>query len=44
MIEENTCGFTLDERDVLRFEGRLCVPDVGTMRRDILEEAHKSAY
>ena len=27
---------------VLRYLGRLCVPDVGDMRQHILEEAHNS--
>ena len=36
--------FTLDAEGVLRFEGRLCVPNVGDLRTRILEEAHKTAY
>ena len=29
---------------VLRYQGRLCVPDVGELRQHILEEAHNSRY
>ena len=29
---------------VLRYQGRLCVPDVGELRQHILAEAHKSRY
>ncbi|XP_069151867.1 uncharacterized protein [Solanum lycopersicum] len=30
--------------DVLRYQGRLCVPDVGELRQHILAEAHNSRY
>ena len=30
--------------DVLRYQGRLCVPDVGELRHHILVEAHNSRY
>ena len=29
---------------VLRYQGRLCVPDVGELRQHILAEAHKSRH
>ena len=29
---------------VLRYQGRLCVPDVGELINNILEEAHNSRY
>ena len=29
---------------VLRYQGRLCVPDVGELRQDILAEAYNSRY
>ena len=29
---------------VLRYQGRLCVPDVGELRQQILAEAHNSRY
>lgn len=37
-------GFLVDEGNVLWLESRLCVPNVGSLRRVILEEAHGSAY
>ena len=34
-----------EEKDGLwRFKGRIIVPDVGTLRQDILKEAHKSGF
>ena len=36
--------FVVDEEGVLRLGTRLCVPDVDDMRKEILEEAHYSAY
>lgn len=36
--------FTLKEDDTLMFGTRLCVPNVATLKREILEEAHSSAY
>ena len=29
---------------VVRYQGRLCVPDMGELRQHILEEAHNSRY
>ena len=29
---------------VLRYQGRLCVPDVGELKKYILEEAYNSRY
>ena len=29
---------------LLRYQGRLCVPDVGELRQHILAEAHNSRY
>ena len=29
---------------VLRYQGRLCVPDVGELKKHILAEAHNSRY
>ena len=29
---------------VLRYQGRLCVPNVGELRQQILEETHNSRY
>lgn len=42
--ERKENGFMLDEDGVLRYEGRLCVPNVESVRRQILEEAHRIAY
>ena len=36
--------FLVDEEGVLRLGTRLCVPDVDDMRKELLEEAHYSAY
>ena len=34
--------FSLDQAHVLRCASHLCVPDVGNLRRTLLEEAHNS--
>ena len=34
----------IDEEGVLRLGTRLCVPDVDDLRKELLEEAHYSAY
>ena len=36
--------FTLIDEGVLWISGRLCVPDVDNLRKEILEEAHFIAY
>ena len=36
--------FNLDDEGVLQISGRLCVPDVDNLRKEILEEAHFTAY
>ena len=36
--------FVVDEEGVLRLGTRLCVPDVDDLRKELLEEAHHSAY
>ena len=36
--------FVIDEKGVLRLGTRLCVPDVNDLRKELLEEAHYSAY
>ncbi|KAK0594976.1 hypothetical protein LWI29_002325 [Acer saccharum] len=36
--------FKLDESDVLWYGKRLCVPDDGEMKKEILNEAHNTAY
>ena len=37
-------SFSLGEGGVLKYQGRLCVPDVDGLRVWILEEAHRSNY
>ena len=36
--------FMVDKKGVLRLGTRLCIPDVDDMRKELLEEAHYSAY
>ena len=36
--------FSQGEDGVLRYQGRLCIPDVGELRQHILAEAHNSRY
>jgi hypothetical protein len=36
--------FTIDENDLVRFRGRLCVPQKSEVKMDILREAHKTPY
>ena len=36
--------FSQEGDGVLRYQGRLCVPDVGKLRQYILAEAHNSRY
>ena len=35
-----TDEFVIDEEGVLHLGNRLCVPDVGDLRKELLEEAH----
>ena len=34
----------IDSEGILRLGTRLCAPDVGKLRKEIMEEAHFSAY
>jgi hypothetical protein len=36
--------FTEDDQETIWFNNRICVPDVGDLRKTILREAHDSAY
>jgi hypothetical protein len=36
--------FTEDDQGMIWFKNRICVPDVGDLRKTILREAHDSAY
>jgi len=42
--EKETLGFKVDEQGTLWYENRICVPQDETLRRLILDEAHRSAY
>ena len=44
VVEKNIEAFSLKEDGVLRYQDRLCVPDVDGLREFILEEAHGSKY
>lgn len=37
-------GLAIDPKGVLWLEDRLCIPTEGDLKREILDEAHKSAY
>ena len=37
-------NFMIDSEGILHLGTRLCVPDVGELRKEIMEEAHFSAY
>ena len=39
-----SAGFIIDNEGVLRFSDQLCVPNIGALRKTILEEAHNSKY
>ncbi|PKU84042.1 hypothetical protein MA16_Dca010326 [Dendrobium catenatum] len=36
--------FELDGEGLLRYKGRLCIPDVDDLRKEVLQEAHYSSY
>ncbi|MCI68322.1 hypothetical protein A2U01_0089582, partial [Trifolium medium] len=40
--EGKEVDFGVDENGVLRYRGRVCVPDVPELRKMILEEGHQS--
>jgi hypothetical protein len=42
--EEKPPGFSEDEKGVLWYKGRICVPNVKELKDKILHEAHESAY
>jgi len=39
---DETRDFTLGNDDILRFQGRICVPNDDEVKKLILEEGHKS--
>jgi len=42
--EDKAPGFTEDEQGVLWFKGRICVPDIKSIKELIMRDAHDSAY
>ena len=42
--QDKSDEFVIDKKSVLRLGTRLCVPDVDDLRKELLEEAHYSAY
>jgi hypothetical protein len=42
--EEKSSGFSKDDEGVLRYKGRICVPNVKELMVKIFREAHESAY
>ena len=40
----NRVDFVISKDDTLLYGGRLCIPNVKTLKREIMEEAHNSAY
>ncbi|PNX60415.1 hypothetical protein L195_g060169, partial [Trifolium pratense] len=43
VVEEGKeANFKVDENGIMRFHGRVCVPDVPEMKKVILEEGHRS--
>ena len=37
-------SFEMDNRRVIRMKGRICVPDVPELKREVLDECHKSKF
>jgi hypothetical protein len=44
MERGKTPDFTEDDQGTIWFKNRICVPNVGDLRKTILREAHDSAY
>jgi hypothetical protein len=44
MKEEKSLGFSEDDEGVLRYKGRICVPNIKELKDKILCEAHESTY
>ena len=40
----NKVDFMISKNGTLLYKGRLCVPSVEVLKREIMEEAHNSAY
>ena len=41
---DKTPYMVADSNSVIKFRGRLCVPNSDALRRNILEEAHRSKF
>ncbi|KAI0503770.1 hypothetical protein KFK09_014713 [Dendrobium nobile] len=37
-------NFVIDREGLLKYKGRICIPSVGSLREEILQEAHLSTY
>lgn len=37
-------NFSISETGLLRFQGRICVPSIANIQREILDEAHTMPY
>ncbi|XP_042426166.1 uncharacterized protein LOC122014037 [Zingiber officinale] len=44
IIPEQQTGFSCDGNGILYFRGRLCVPELPSLREDLLQEAHRSRF
>jgi hypothetical protein len=44
MLNKGSADFRDGDHGVLYFRERICVPNVGSLRKQILEEAHRSRY
>jgi hypothetical protein len=42
--EEKSPGFSEDDKGVLWYKGRICVPNIKELKDKILHEAHESSY
>ena len=40
----NRADFVISEDGTLLYRGRLCVPNVEVLKKEIMEEAHNTAY
>ena len=44
MGQQKVMAFKIDDNGILRYQGRLCVPDVDSLQKRILDEAHTLRY
>ena len=43
-LQKEKTTFKVTPDGVLRYEGRLCVPDIAGLRRQVMGEAHSASY